>query len=50
MTLKYRLLNDEVRYTLNFSDLVITDLYDILMPEKAISAWWTFRSTAGFRR
>ena len=34
MTLKYRLLNDEVRYTLNFSDLVITDLYDILMPEK----------------
>ena len=34
MTLKYRLLNDEVHYTLNFSDLVINDLYDILVPEK----------------
>ena len=34
MELKYRLLNDEVRYTLNFSDLVVTDLYDILMPDK----------------
>ena len=34
MTLKYRIRNDEVRYTLNFSDLVITDLYDILVPEK----------------
>lgn len=34
MTLKYRLLNDEVQYTLNFSDLVINDLYDILVPEK----------------
>lgn len=34
MALKYRLLNDEVVYTLNFSDLVITDLYDILVPQK----------------
>ncbi len=34
MALNYRLLNDEVRYTLNFSDLVITDLYDLLVPEK----------------
>ncbi len=34
MALKYRLLNDEVHYTLNFSDLVITDLYDIIVPEK----------------
>lgn len=34
MALNYRLLNDEVRYTLNFSDLVITDLYDVLVPEK----------------
>ncbi|MCM1323881.1 MAG: DUF3971 domain-containing protein [Acetobacter sp.] len=34
MTLNYRLLNDEVRYTLNFSDLVITDLYDVIVPEK----------------
>ena len=37
MTLKYRLLNDEVNYTLNFSDLVINDLYDILVPEKGDS-------------
>lgn len=34
MALNYRLLNDEVRYTLDFSDLVITDLYDVLVPEK----------------
>lgn len=34
MALKYRLVNDEVVYTLNFSDLVITDIYDILVPEK----------------
>ncbi len=34
MALKYRLVNDEVVYSLNFSDLVITDLYDILVPEK----------------
>jgi len=34
MELKYRLLSDEVLYTLNFSDLVVTDLYDILVPQK----------------
>ncbi len=34
MTLKYRIRNDELHYTLNFSDFVITDLYDILMSEK----------------
>ncbi len=34
MALKYRLINDEVVYTLNFSDLVITDIYDIVVPEK----------------
>lgn len=34
MELNYHLATDEVRYTLNFSDLVITDLYDILVPVK----------------
>ncbi len=34
MALNYRILNDEVRYTFNFSDLVITDLYDVFIPEK----------------
>ena len=34
MELKYKLRNDEVTYNLNFSDLVLTDLYDILVPEK----------------
>ena len=34
MQLKYRFFNDEMIYTLNFSDLVITDLYDLLVPEK----------------
>lgn len=33
MELKYRLLNDEVLYTLNFSDLVVTDLYDLVLAE-----------------
>lgn len=34
MELKYRIFNDELLYTLNFSDLVVTDLYDILVPVK----------------
>lgn len=34
MSLKYRLYNDELLYTLNFSDLVITDLYDMFVFEK----------------
>ena len=34
MELKYRLLDDEVKYTLSFSDLVVTDLYDVLMPDR----------------
>ena len=34
MEVKYRLLNDELLYTLSFSDLVVTDLYDILVPDR----------------
>jgi len=34
MGLKYRLLNGEVTYKFNFSDLVITDLYDLIVPTK----------------
>lgn len=34
MVLKYRLFNGEVLYKFNFSDLVITDLYDVIVPEK----------------
>lgn len=34
VSLFYRLVNDEVRLKLGFSDLVVTDLYDILAPEK----------------
>ena len=34
MALNYRIRTDEVRYTMNFSDLVITDVYDVLVPEK----------------
>ena len=34
MALKYRFINDEIKYTLNFSDLIITDLYNILVPIK----------------
>lgn len=32
--LKYRLLNDEVKFTVNFSDLVVKDLYDALVINK----------------
>ena len=35
MVLKYQLLNDEVRCSFNFSDLVVTDLYDILAADKS---------------
>ena len=34
MLLKYRFAHDEMIYTLNFSDLVVTDLYDLLVPVK----------------
>ena len=34
MELKYRIFNDELLFTLNFSDLVVTDLYDILVANK----------------
>ena len=34
MELKYKTLRDEINYTLNFSDLVVTDLYDLIVPEK----------------
>lgn len=34
MALKYRLYNNEVLFKLNFSDLVVTDLYDILVSDK----------------
>lgn len=33
-SLKYRLLDDEITYKLNFSDLVITDLYNLIVPIK----------------
>ena len=34
MGLKYNIFNDEMKYTLGFSDLVITDLYDIFVQDK----------------
>ena len=34
MSLKYRLLNGEVTYKFNFSDLIITDLYNLITPTK----------------
>lgn len=34
MVIKYHLLNDEVTWSFNFSDLVVTDLYDLLVSEK----------------
>ena len=34
MIIKYHLLNDEVTCSFNFSDLVITDLYDLLVADK----------------
>ena len=36
MNIKYHLLNDEVTCSVNFSDLVITDLYDLLVANKNI--------------
>ena len=34
MGLKYNIFNDDVKYTLGFSDLVITDLYDVFVRDK----------------
>ncbi len=34
MTLKYNLLNDQITYSSVFSDLFLTDIYDIIVPTK----------------